>query len=335
MSIWVDVLSIVIATAVVWKASEILEDTSERLSSYYGLSPAVRGSVIVAVGSSFPELSSVVISTLLHQDFSLGVGAIVGSAIFNILVIPSLSGLSRDGALPSTRDIVYKDAQFYIISILVLFVVFALGATYTQTGSPTNATITSTMALLPLLTYGIYIFFQYQDSREADIETVESVSALKQFALLAVSLVLIVGAIELMVRGVLGLGETINAPSFLWGAIVIAAGTSIPDAFVSVRTAEESATTSLTNAIGSNIFDLLVAIPVGVILAGTATVNYVLSVPMFGFLGFSTLLFVVFTRTSLEIADREAYIMILTYVVFVIWLVLETLDILNILGQSV
>jgi len=59
----------------------------------------------------------------------LGVGAIVGSAIFNILVIPALSAFASE-ELEATRDIVHKDAQFYIISILVLFIMFALGATY-------------------------------------------------------------------------------------------------------------------------------------------------------------------------------------------------------------
>jgi Ca2+/Na+ antiporter len=78
---------------------------------------------VVAVGSSFPEFSSVVISTVFHGEFSLGVGAIVGSAIFNLLVIPAFSALASE-QLESTRDIVHKDAQFYVISVLVLFIVF-------------------------------------------------------------------------------------------------------------------------------------------------------------------------------------------------------------------
>jgi len=43
-------------------------------------------------------LSSVVF-TALAGTFNMGIGAIVGSAIFNILVIPALSGIATDGDL--------------------------------------------------------------------------------------------------------------------------------------------------------------------------------------------------------------------------------------------
>ena len=118
----------VVATLVIWKGSTYFERSAERLSKFYGLPVAVHGAIVVAVGSSFPEISSIVISTVVHGEFSLGVGAIVGSAIFNLLVIPALSAFASED-LEATRDIVHKDAQFYIISILVLFLVFALGAT--------------------------------------------------------------------------------------------------------------------------------------------------------------------------------------------------------------
>jgi cation:H+ antiporter len=142
------------ATAVIWKGSELLERSAERLTKHYGLPVAVHGAV-VAIGSSFPELSSVVISTLLHGEFGLGVGAIVGSAIFNLLVIPALSALASE-TLEATRDIVHKDAQFYIISVLVLFITFALWATYVPGGTNSAAILTPALVVMPLATYGIY-----------------------------------------------------------------------------------------------------------------------------------------------------------------------------------
>jgi cation:H+ antiporter len=97
---------VVVSTAVIWKGSGLLEGAAERLSKHYGLPVAVHGAIVIAVGSSFPELSSIVISTVVHGEFSLGVGAIVGSAIFNLLVIPALSALFSD-RLRATRDIVH------------------------------------------------------------------------------------------------------------------------------------------------------------------------------------------------------------------------------------
>jgi cation:H+ antiporter len=54
----------VVATLVIWKGSQYFERAAEQLSRYYGLPVAVHGAIVVAVGSSFPEISSVVISTV-------------------------------------------------------------------------------------------------------------------------------------------------------------------------------------------------------------------------------------------------------------------------------
>jgi cation:H+ antiporter len=324
MSVAVSVALAVIATAVIWKGSGLLEGAAENLSKYYGLPAAVHGAIVVAVGSSFPELSSIVISTLLHGDFSLGVGAIVGSAIFNLLVIPALSALFSE-RLAVTRDIVHKDAQFYIISVLVLFIVFALGATYVPGGTNSDAILTPALAVVPLATYGVYVFLHQQDASDHVAEDSIDVRPLRECGTLVVGLLLIALGVEGIVRAALNFGAIFGTPSFLWGLTVIAAGTSLPDAFVSIRAAKnDDSVTSLTNVLGSNTFNLLVAIPVGVLLAGSATINFLAAIPTMGFLAFATLVFVVFTRTDLELTNREAYGFLGLYVLFLLWMGLES-----------
>jgi cation:H+ antiporter len=320
----------VVATAVIWKGSEFLERSAERLSRFYGLPPAVHGAVVIAVGSSFPELSSIVISTLVHGEFSLGVGAIVGSAIFNLLVIPAASALASD-RLEATRDIVHKDAQFYIISVLVLFIVFALGATYVPGGTNRAAVLTPPLAIIPLATYGVYVFLHQQDARDHVAETVD-VNLVREWATLVAALALIAVGVEGLVRVALTFGEAFDTPSLLSGLTVIAAATSLPDAIVSVRAARDGEdVTSLTNVLGSNTFNLLVAIPVGVLLAGSdpVTIDFRAAVPTMGFLGFATLVFIVFTRTDLELTDREAYAFLGLYAFFLCWMGLESVGIIE------
>jgi cation:H+ antiporter len=319
----------VVATGVIWKGSELLEGSTERLSKYYGLPIGVHGAVVVAVGSSFPELSSVVISTLVHGEFSLGVGAIVGSAIFNLLVIPALSALYSE-QLEATRDVVLKDAQFYVISVLVLFIMFALGATYVPGGTNSAAILTPPLAVIPIATYGIYVFLHQQDvSEHASTESVD-VKLLREWGTLAVSLVLIAVGVEGIVRAALTFGDIFDSPSLLWGITVIAAATSLPDAFVSVRAAKNGeSVTSLTNVLGSNTFNLLVAIPVGVLLAGSATINFLAAIPTMGFLSFATLVFIVFTRTHLVLTDLEAYGFLGLYALFLAWMILESTGVIE------
>ena len=313
----------IIASAVIWTGSTLLERSARQLSWYYGLPVSVHGAIVVAVGSSFPEFSSVLISTIIHDEFALGVGAIVGSAVFNILIIPSLSAFASE-KLEATRDVVYKDGQFYIISILVLLLTFSIGATYGPGGTTRAAVLTPTIVLIPLGTYAVYVFLQWQDAREHAGPTRVDVDLARSWGQLLLALVLIGIGVEAIVRAALGFGALFDTPSVLWGVTVIAVGTSLPDAIVSVRAAQRDAdVTSLTNVLGSNTFNLLVAIPVGVIVAGSATVNVLAALPMMGFLAFATIVFVVFTRTSLELTDREALALVSLYVAFLLWMLLE------------
>ena len=313
-----------VAVVVIYVGSTYFERAAERLSRHYGLPVAVHGAVVVAVGSSFPELSSVVISTVVHGEFSLGVGAIVGSAIFNLLVIPAASALTSED-LEATRDIVHKDAQFYIISVLVLFIVFALGATYVPGGTNSAAILTRPLVVLPLATYGVYVFLHQQDASEYEAKEVQNVDQRREWSILTVALVVITVGVEGIVRSALSLGRIFDTPTFLWGLTVIAAGTSLPDAFVSINAARNNDdVTSLTNVLGSNTFNLLVAIPVGVLLAGTATIDFLVAIPTMGFLAFATLVFVVFTRTDLELSNLEAVAFLALYVLFLLWMGLES-----------
>ncbi|WP_267640140.1 sodium:calcium antiporter [Haloarchaeobius amylolyticus] len=322
LALWLVVA--VVSTGVIWKGSDLLERSAEQLSRYYGLPVAVHGAVVVAVGSSFPELSSVVVSTAVHGEFSLGLGAIVGSAVFNLLVIPALAAMQNE-SLETTRDIVHKDAQFYIISILLLFLVFALGATYVPGGTNQAAIVTTPLALLLLLTYGVYVFLHQQDTSEHASTDAVDVSPRREWGRLAVSLVVIAVGVEGIVRAALAFGSIFETPSFLWGLTVIAIGTSLPDAFVSIRAAaNDDSVTSLTNVLGSNTFNLLVALPVGVLIAGSATIDFLVAVPLLGYLTGATLIFIVFTRTGLELSEREAYFFLLLYLVFLCWVGLET-----------
>ncbi|ADB62874.1 sodium/calcium exchanger membrane region (plasmid) [Haloterrigena turkmenica DSM 5511] len=320
---------VVVATLVIWKGSGYFEQAAERLSKHYGLPVAVHGAIVVAIGSSFPEISSIVISTVVHGEFSLGVGAIVGSAIFNLLVIPALSALSSE-ELEATRDLIHKDAQFYVISVLVLFITFALGATYVPGGTNRAAILTPPLALLSLATYGIYVFLHQQDASEHVADDSLDVRPAREWGALVVGLLVITVGVEGIVRAALSLGAIFDTPSFLWGLTVIAAGTSLPDAFVSVRAAQnDDSVTSLTNVLGSNTFNLLVAIPVGVLLAGSATINFLAAIPTMGFLAFATLVFIVFTRTHLELTNREAYGFLGLYGLFLLWMILESMGVIE------
>ncbi|UYG06371.1 sodium:calcium antiporter [Halomonas sp. M4R1S46] len=319
----------VIATAIVWKGSGLLESSSERLSAYYRLPDIVQGAIVVAVGSSFPELSTTVISTLLHGEFELGVAAIVGSALFNILVIPAIAGLASRQALTANRDLVYKEAQFYMIAVAVLTLTFSFAAIYHPVPDDAGAIrgeMTRWLALMPVALYGLYLFVQYQDTLEyeADVDT-RDIRPGREWARLALSLGVIVVGVEGLVQAAIHFGEIFDTPSFLWGITVVAAGTSIPDAFVSIRAARQGrGVTSIANVLGSNTFDLLVCIPAGVLIAGTAVVNFSIAAPMMAALTGATVALFLMMRTGMVLSRPECVALLVLYVGFLAWIGAET-----------
>ncbi|WP_233255287.1 sodium:calcium antiporter [Haloplanus rallus] len=326
------------STAVVWKGSDYLDRSGERLAHHYGMPPIVRGAVVAAVGSSAPELSSVVLATLLHGEFDLGVGAIVGSAVFNVLVIPSAATLSRRGRLTASRHLVYKEAQFYMLSVATLLVTFAFAVIYNPVpGGGLAGTVTRPLALLPVALYGVYVFTQYQDLADHDGGSDDCVAVGRRWLELGAGVVLIVIAVEGLVRAAIGFGEMFGTPSFVWGMVVVAAGTSVPDLFVSLRAARGDAggdVTSVANVLGSNTFDLLIAVPAGVLLAGTATVDFAAAVPMMASLTVATLVLFTLLRTGLALTFREAVVLLVVYGGFLGWLVLETVGVTGALPSA-
>jgi cation:H+ antiporter len=323
-----------VATGILWKGSDWLEHASEGLSTYYRLPDIVQGALVVAIGSSFPELSTVVISTILHGEFDLGVAAIVGSAIFNILVIPAVSGLLTSHPLQSNRDLVYKEAQFYMISVAVLIITFAFAAIFQPIPDGEGIILgemTRLLALMPLVLYGFYIFIQYQDTMdyESDLEPSE-INPWKEWGLLLLSLVVILIGVEMLVQAAIHFGDILGTPSFLWGISVVAAGTSIPDTFVSIQKARKGdAVTSLANVLGSNIFDLLVCIPIGVLIAGATVINFSVAAPLMGALTLATLMLFSFLRTDMLLSNRECVTLLIMYGIFLLWMGLENFGVID------
>jgi cation:H+ antiporter len=323
----------VVSTAIIFWGSSWLEASSEKLSVYYELPEIVQGAVVVAVGSSFPELSTTVLSTLIHGEFELGVAAIVGSALFNILVIPAVAGLVGETQLESNRDLVYKEAQFYMIAVAVLMLTFSFGAIYNPVPDTESikGNLTRELALIPVGLYLLYVFVQYQDTMDfqPDVDAGD-IRVGRAWVRMLASLVIILVGVEGLVRSAVRFGDILETPSFLWGVTVVAAGTSVPDAFVSVNAAKEGrAITSVANVLGSNIFDLLVCIPAGVLLAGMTTVNFSVAAPMMGVLTFATIVLFLMMRTGMLLSEGESWGLLVLYVVFTVWIGAESFGLLD------
>ncbi|KAM4014361.1 sodium/potassium/calcium exchanger 4 isoform 2-T2 [Anomaloglossus baeobatrachus] len=94
-----------------------LEKICERLH----LSEDVAGATFMAAGSSTPELFASVIGVFItHGD--VGVGTIVGSAVFNILCIIGVCGVFAGQVVRLTWWSLFRDSMYYILAIIVLII---------------------------------------------------------------------------------------------------------------------------------------------------------------------------------------------------------------------
>ena len=336
-------LVLLVATGLTWKGSDLLESSAGRLATRYRLPSLVRGTLVVAVGSSFPELTTTVTAAAIHGEFELGMASVVGSAVFNILMIPALSAFAGRKLTYDIR-LVYRDAQFYLTSVATLLLAFSFALIYEPVeGEALTGTMTRWIALVPLGLYGLYLFLQQQETRGESAQSVkqdegsepdpEETTALGDWLRLLLSLALVVAGVEGLLRVALWLGDTLGTPSFLWGATVVAAATSVPDALISVRVARRGdGDVSVGNVLGSNIFDLLVAIPAGILVAGAYAVDYAIAAPLMGFLTLATIVLFATMRTGVALSRREGGLLLALYLAFVGWLALETAGVVHTLG---
>ncbi|GBG24939.1 Sodium/potassium/calcium exchanger 5 [Hondaea fermentalgiana] len=102
---------------------EYFEPTLALLSDDLKLSPDVAGATFMAIGSSAPELLTSFVDVFLSKA-SVGIGTILGSAMFNLLVIvagTAIIGKSKaGGALHISAWPLGRDSFFYVMSILAL-----------------------------------------------------------------------------------------------------------------------------------------------------------------------------------------------------------------------
>ncbi|KAG5853126.1 sodium/potassium/calcium exchanger 3 [Anguilla anguilla] len=94
----------------------------EKISENLQLSEDVAGATFMAAGSSAPELFTSLIGVFITKG-DLGVGTIVGSAVFNILVIIGVCGIFAGQTVVLTWWPMFRDCVYYIFSVLALILV--------------------------------------------------------------------------------------------------------------------------------------------------------------------------------------------------------------------
>jgi K+-dependent Na+/Ca+ exchanger-like protein len=251
----------------------------DHLSKRLRLSTDMAGSTLMAAGSSAPELAVALFAIFKsggnHAD--LGIGTIVGSALFNILVISGVVMLIRKPARLIWQPI-FRDILFYVLAIILLATVYLSGYFGLLSG------------LLLVGAYVAYILVVYYWKRVfpySDIEGHDEVADIKHYRnfifeglnrlsmrilrfyipafLFSIGMVTLLS--WLLVESAIGISASLGVPELLIGLTVVAIGTSVPDLIASVIVARQGRPgMAINNAIGSNVFDILIGLGLPLLL---------------------------------------------------------------------
>lgn len=317
-----DIIVILIATAIIWGASELLSRGVHAIGVHYRINPSVRGATLDAVGSSFPEFCTVVFA-LSAGSFEAGIGAIAGSALYNVLVIPALS-VAFAGQLAVRKEVIRRDGFLYAVVVVGLIVAIWLGP---QSGTTeVMHAIPWWIGLLAVLVYVAYVIYLVLGARagalpEADSgpkETIEFKPA-KVATMVFFGIAGIGAATHFLVDAGLALFRMLDFSEAIAGVTVLAAATSLPDTLLSVFAARRGdADGAVANAFGSNSFDILICLGLPILIIGGVQVEWATSWPVLAFLLISTIASVFFLLTEWTLSRREAVIMGGLYVLFIV-----------------
>lgn len=97
-----------------------LVNSAEFIAHSFGISDLVIGLTIVAIGTSLPELAASIASIIKKED-DLALGNIIGSNIFNVLAVLSLTGLIAPGDID--ENAATRDAPYMLGVTLLLFII--------------------------------------------------------------------------------------------------------------------------------------------------------------------------------------------------------------------
>jgi cation:H+ antiporter len=257
--------------------AELLVRGASSLAAIVGLSPLIVGLTVVAFGTSAPELA-VSVSSALNGQADLALGNVVGSNIFNLLLILGLSSL----IIPLVVDqkLIWFDVPLMVvISALVLLLgldgrinriegstLFAGLIAYTTwcvrmglresasvpMGSSSNSGVTEPT----VRTRGEVD--QATTTNEKDSPETQSSSLWAQLLLIAAGLGLLVLGSNCLVSAAVEIARWLGVSELIIGLTVIAGGTSLPEVATSLIAAiRGQRDIAVGNVVGSNIFNLL------------------------------------------------------------------------------
>ena len=301
------------------KGADIFVEGSSSIAKKFKVPSIIIGLTIVAMGTSLPEAAVSVTASLANKN-TLAVSNVVGSNIFNLMVVIGVCAIMTPVAVDKVT--LKRDFPFSVICALLLL---ALGII----GPMSLGHIDGVIFLILFAGFiGLMIRTALKASKEGSAVVSEEVEAAEEIKILPMwksILFIVIGAAGIILGGDVVVNSASNiAAKFgmsqtLIGLTIVSIGTSLPELVTSCVAAHKNEVDmALGNAIGSNIFNILFVLGIAGAISPMAFLNEnVIDIVIL--LVFSLIVWL-FAWTKKEIKRPEGLIMVLLYAAYVVYI---------------
>jgi cation:H+ antiporter len=302
--------------------AEFLVRGASHLAALAGISSLIIGLTVVAFGTSTPELAVSVMAALAKES-DISLGNVIGSNIFNVLMILGLSAIIVP--LTISRQLVRFDV-LVMISVSILLLLLSLDGNLSRI----DGVIFLTIFVLYML---LLVRINRRNFSQSSVKSIPGVdlshrrngkSILRQLVFIAAGLGLLVLGSKLFVHGAVSLARILKVSELVIGLTIVAAGTSLPELFTSVVAGiRGERDIAVGNIVGSNIFNILAIMGIASLVApgGITIADSVLQVDMPVMLIVALVCLPIFF-TGMVIDRWEGLLLLAYYLLYTLYLVL-------------
>nr|WP_320057019.1 calcium/sodium antiporter [uncultured Bacteroides sp.] len=233
-----------------------LTDGAASIAKRFKIPSIVIGLTIVAFGTSTPELA-VSVSSALKGSADIAIGNVVGSNIFNTLMIVGCTALFAPIVI--TRSTLRKEIPLCILSSIVLLI--CANDVFFDKSEDNILSITD--GLIMLCFFIIFLGYTFAIVSNNRTESSNEEEEIKQMPIFKSTLYIIGGLCALIfggqwfVEGASGIARGLGVSESIIGLTLVAGGTSLPELATSIVAAlKKNPEIAIGNVIGSNLFNI-------------------------------------------------------------------------------
>ncbi len=304
-----NIILIVIGIVLVVKGADWLTNGAVSVATKLHISQMVIGLTIVAMGTSMPEFCVSFVSALKGTP-DLAVGNVVGSNIFNALLIVGVAAMVAPMAI--MKKTVKVDIPVGVVASLLLLILCLDGS------------ISRFDAGAMFLLFLMYMYYTVKGAKKGSADSSSSAtvySGWKSALLMVVGLAGLIGGSEVFVEGATKVAQALGVSDAIIGLTIVAGGTSLPELATSVVSARKgNSGIAIGNVLGSNIFNILMILGVTGLISPMSYSGITL-VDM-SVMVVSMLLLWMFSFTKYTVARWEGVVLVLIFLAYLTYLVM-------------